>query len=97
MGIPLEYLLQKLVEGHHGYFLFSGVSSVSTRDADRPGVIIAEEGDGVGDRGSGDTTSQLHTFRVFGACPWDLDVETSILGLFSTAKISGFSDYQLLD
>jgi len=58
MSIPLKYLLQKLDEGHHGHLLFSGVSSVSTRDADGPGVFKVEKGDGVGDRRSGDITSQ---------------------------------------
>jgi hypothetical protein len=41
--------------------VFSAVSSVSTMDAEEPrdcgfGVFRAEEGDGVGDKGSGDTT-----------------------------------------
>jgi hypothetical protein len=41
--------------------MFSGVSSVFTRDAEGPGncgsgIFTAEEGDGVGDKWSGDTT-----------------------------------------
>jgi len=72
------------------------VSSVSTKDADGPGVFKAEEGDSVGDKESGDTTIVNVQTLLQGF--WDLDVETSILGLFSsTANISGFSDYQLLD
>jgi hypothetical protein len=44
-SIPFEYLLQQLAEGHYGHFLFSGVSLVSTKDADGPGVFKTEEGD----------------------------------------------------
>lgn len=56
MSIPFEYLLQPLVEGNQGHFLFSGESSVFTKDADGPGVFKAEK-DGVGDKGSRDTTT----------------------------------------
>jgi hypothetical protein len=34
--------------------LFSGVSSVSTRDTEGPEMFVAEEVDGVGDKGSGE-------------------------------------------
>ena len=54
MSVPFEYLLQPLVEGNQGHFLFSGESSVFTKDADGPGVFKAEK-DGVGDKGSRDT------------------------------------------
>jgi hypothetical protein len=57
MSIQFKYLLHQLVEGHQGHILFSGVSSVFTKDVDGPGVFRAEEGDSVGDKGSGDTTT----------------------------------------
>jgi len=95
MSIPLEYLLQKLVEGHHGHFLFSGVSSVSTRDADGPGVFKAEEGDGVEDRGSGDITS--HCTDILGGflecAPGIWMLKLPFLGYFQLQK---YQDFQII-
>jgi hypothetical protein len=63
-NIPVGYLLQLLVQRHHGslLFLFFQVSSVSTRGAEGqgdcgPDVIIVEEADGVGEKWSGNTTT----------------------------------------
>jgi hypothetical protein len=74
--------------------MFSGVSSVCTRDAEGPGdcesgVFITEEDDGVGDKGSEDNT----TVDV-GTLLWKL----LNLGLFfTTAGVSEFLKYQFLD
>lgn len=96
MSIPLEYLLQKLVKGHQGHFLFSGVSSVSTRDADGPGVFKAEEGDGVGDRGSGNITSQctdtLAGFLEHAPGIWMLKLP--FLGYFP--QLQKYQDFQII-
>jgi hypothetical protein len=48
------------------------MSSVSTKDADGPGVFKAEEGDGVGDKGSGDTTDTLAGFLKHATGIWML-------------------------
>jgi hypothetical protein len=59
-SIPVRYLTQLLVLSHQGPFLFFlGVSSISISNAKVPEdcgsqVIIVEEADGVGDKGSGD-------------------------------------------
>jgi hypothetical protein len=72
--------------------VFCGVSSISTRDAEGPGdcgsgVFIAVE-IGVGDKGSGNTTMvDAETL---------LEVYGTILAS-STAKVSGFTEYQLLN
>jgi hypothetical protein len=55
--------LQLLVQGHQDPLLFSVISSVYTKNAERAGacgsgVFIAEEVDGVEDKGLGDTTNQ---------------------------------------
>jgi hypothetical protein len=60
-SIPFGYIVHLLVQECQGPFLFFLGSSVSTRDAGWPGdcgsgVFTAEEVDGVGDKGSGDTT-----------------------------------------
>ena len=76
--------------------VFSEISLVSTGDAKRPGdcqleVFVAEEVDGVGNKGSGDTIM--------------VDIETLLnafsgaygLGLFpSTAEVSGVPENQQL-
>jgi hypothetical protein len=76
--------------------VFSVVSSDSTRNAEPgdcgSGDFTGEEVDGVGDRGSRDgTVVDVQTFlQVF--------LEDPHLGLFlSTAKVSEFLEYQLLD
>jgi len=59
-SIPVGYLIQLLVLSCQGPFLFfSGVSSISISNTKVPEdcgsqVIIVEEPDGVGDKGSGD-------------------------------------------
>jgi hypothetical protein len=73
--------------------LLSGVSSVSTRDTEGPGccgswVFITEEVDGVGDKGSGDTT--MVDVKTLGG----LFKGLPDLGLFcSAAEESGFPEY----
>jgi hypothetical protein len=44
-GIPCGYLFHLLVQGHQGPLLFFS------------GIFVPEEVDGVGDQGSGDTTT----------------------------------------
>jgi hypothetical protein len=78
--------------------VFSGFSSVSTRDAEGPGdcgsgVFTAEEVDGVGKRGTRDTTLvNVVTFleAFFGGLP-DLELFSS------TAIVSGFPEDKHLD
>jgi hypothetical protein len=76
--------------------VFSGVCSLFKRDAKGPGdcwsgVVIVEEVDGVGDKGSGDTTIvNLETvLEAFLENVWTLELFSS------TAEVSGFLEYQL--
>jgi hypothetical protein len=60
-SIAFGFLLQLLVWGCQDPLLFSGVSSISTKDAKGPGhcgsgIFIAEGVDGVGNKESADTT-----------------------------------------
>lgn len=66
--------------------VFSGVSSFSNRDAERPedfrsGVSIAEEVGGVGDEGSGDNGQYRDTLGG----PFKMSLRSA-----STAKVTGF-------
>jgi hypothetical protein len=71
-SIPVGYLFRLLVQDHQSPLLFSGV--------------IAEWVDGVGDKGSGDTTMvDVHSWRFFfWTCHCDLSV--SLIKLFSVIK-----------
>jgi hypothetical protein len=55
--------------------VFSVVSSVSTRDADRPEMFIAGEVDEVGDKGSGEiTTFDLKTLIARGLLSFTAEI-----------------------
>jgi hypothetical protein len=67
---------------------------VSTRDAERPGdcgsrVFMAEEYDGIGDKGLGDTT-MIDLGTLLGAFLKDFHFSP----FSSTAKVSEFLEYQ---
>ena len=60
-SILFGYLIHLLVQRHQGPFLFLLVSSASTMDVEEPEdsgsvAFITKEVDGVGDKGSGNTT-----------------------------------------
>jgi hypothetical protein len=93
VSTPFRYLLHLLFHEHQISVLFFCGFSVSTRDAEGPeisgsGVYIAAEVDGVGEKGSGDTTT-VHVQTLF-----ETFVEAFQTWNFSsTAKVSGFSEY----
>jgi hypothetical protein len=72
------------------------------------GVFIAEEVDGVGDKGSGNTTAvDVQTIFKASISPrcacftdeaflWS-EAKLPVLGLFSSARLSGFPDYRISD
>ena len=55
--------------------MFSGVSSVLTRDAEEPKMFIAEEVDGVGGKGSGKITAfDQKTLLAWRLCSLTADI-----------------------
>jgi hypothetical protein len=81
--------------------MFPGGSSVSARDAEGQetgaGVFIVEEADGVGNKGSGNTSCQCGDTQGITLSTRCHRWYTSDLGLFSAAEVLGFLDYWLLE